>query len=94
MLHIRAEKLPTPETEFRFDPVRRWRFDFAWPMHFVACEVEGGIWTNGRHSRGAGMQADMVKYNAATAAGWRVFRVTEALIKDGSATKWIREALA
>lgn len=94
MLHIKAEKLPVPVTEHRFDPVRRWRFDFAWPERLLAVEVEGGTWVNGRHSRGAGMQADMTKYNTAAAQGWRVFRVTEALIRDGSAINWIKGALA
>jgi hypothetical protein len=68
--------LPVPEYEYRFDLVRKWRFDLAWPLHSVALEVEGGVWTGGRHSRGKGMIADMEKYNAAAVAGWRVLRVT------------------
>lgn len=38
--------LPEPEREHRFSPCRRWRFDFAWPAHRLAVEVEGG--TRGR----------------------------------------------
>jgi very-short-patch-repair endonuclease len=60
--------------EYRFDDERRWRFDFAWPEKRVALEVEGGAWVGGRHNRAAGFQADAEKYNAAAAAGWRVFR--------------------
>ena len=70
-----AEGLPEPVFEHRFHPVRQWRFDIAWPAYRIALEVEGGIWTGGRHSRGAGMAKDMDKYNTATALGWRVLRV-------------------
>jgi len=41
----------------------------------IAVEIEGGVWTGGRHTRGAGFRQDMEKYNEATAMGWRVFRV-------------------
>lgn len=40
----------------------------------IAVEIEGGIWTLGRHSRGKGMENDMIKYNAAAELGWRVLR--------------------
>ena len=49
--------------EYRFNPDRRWRFDFAWPDKKVAVEMEGGIWIKGRHNRGRGMINDMIKYN-------------------------------
>lgn len=62
--------------EFRFHPVRRWRFDYAIPDHKIAIEVEGGVWTCGRHTRPKGFLGDMEKYNTATLLGWRVFRTT------------------
>jgi hypothetical protein len=62
--------------EHKFHPERRWRFDFAAPGAMVALEIEGGVWVRGRHSRGAGMIADMHKYNAAVSLGWSVIRVT------------------
>lgn len=68
--------IPVPVPEYRFHPTRRWRFDFAWPADKIALEVEGGAFTRGRHTRGAGYLKDMEKYNAAVIAGWRVFRVT------------------
>ncbi len=73
---LRSVGLPSPVREHRFHPVRRWRFDYAWPEEKVALEVEGGVWTGGRHTRGSGYVADLEKYNAATVAGWRVVRVT------------------
>lgn len=66
--------IPVAVTEYRFHPKRKWRFDFAWPTVRVALEVEGGVWTGGRHTRGAGFLRDMEKYNSAAIAGWRVLR--------------------
>jgi very-short-patch-repair endonuclease len=84
---------PACEREYRFDPKRRWRFDFAWPAQLVAVEVEGGSWVNGRHTRGSGFAEDCRKYNEAACLGWRVLRVTDKHINDGSAIYWIRKAL-
>jgi hypothetical protein len=42
----------------------------------IALEVEGGVWTRGRHTRGKGFLGDMEKYNAAALGGWCVLRVT------------------
>lgn len=67
--------LPDPTPELVFAPPRKWRFDFAWVGQCVALEVEGGIWTGGRHTRGSGFTKDMEKYNEAAARGWRVIRV-------------------
>lgn len=62
--------------EYRFHPIRKWRFDYAFPQAKVALEVEGGVWTSGRHTRPKGFLNDIVKYNAAGLLGWRVFRTT------------------
>lgn len=62
--------------EFKFHPKRRWRFDYAIPEHKIAVEVEGGVWTGGRHTRPQGFLGDIEKYNTATLMGWRVFRTT------------------
>lgn len=64
----------TPTPEFRFHPLRRWRFDFAIPELLIAIEVEGGVWTYGRHNRAEGFLRDMQKYNSAAAFGWRILR--------------------
>lgn len=64
-----------PFTEFRFDEKRKWRFDFAWPEWRLALEVQGGLFTNGRHSRGAALLKEHEKLNAAACAGWRVLYV-------------------
>lgn len=60
-----------PQPEFRFHHERKWRFDFAWVEAKVYLEVQGGIWQNGRHSRGAALLKEWEKLNTATAMGWR-----------------------
>ena len=82
--HALVPGAPEPVSEYRFCE-RRWRFDFAWPEQKVAVECEGGIWVRGRHTRGKGFEADCEKYNRATADGWRVFRCTAGMLKDGPA---------
>lgn len=53
-----------------------WRMDYAWPDQKVALEVEGGVWTGGRHTRGKGYTEDLRKYSEAAILGWRVIRTT------------------
>jgi len=82
-----------PESEYRFHPQRRWRFDFAWPARKVACELEGGSWTKGRHTRGSGFAKDCEKYNAAAVRGWLVLRFTRQMVDDCTAVKMIEAVL-
>jgi very-short-patch-repair endonuclease len=88
---IRAVGLPEPVREFRFAPPRRWRADFAFLEQKILIEVEGAIWTGGRHTRGRGFEADCAKYNEAVALGWRVIRVTGRHIKSGVAIAMIEK---
>lgn len=83
----RAFDLPEPVAEYRFHPVRKWRFDWAWPERKIAVEVDGGVWVQGRHNRGSGYLADMEKLNAAAEAGWRVFRFATGRIDMAQLTR-------
>jgi hypothetical protein len=65
---------PAPVPEYRFHAYRKWRFDYAFPSRGIAIEIEGGVFTNGRHTRGAGFTGDMEKYNAAVVLGWKILR--------------------
>jgi very-short-patch-repair endonuclease len=81
------------EREFKFHPVRRWRFDFADPAKRLALEVDGGTHSNGRHNRAAGYTEDCLKMAEATLLGWRVFRATGEQVKSGEALRWIEQAV-
>lgn len=73
---LKSAGLPHPHQEYRFHDTRRWRFDYAWPQPSVALEVNGGLWTRGRHSRGVGQLKDFEKLNTAQLMGWRVLQVS------------------
>lgn len=74
--YCRAHGHPEPVAEYEFaQPVREWAFDFAWPALLVALELEGGTFSGGRHTTGAGFRNDCVKYNEAAIRGWLVLRV-------------------
>ena len=90
---IRMAGLPEPVREHRFDAIRRWRFDLAWPDLMVAFECEGGVWSRGRHTRPQGFAEDVHKYNTATLLGWGVYRVTADMIHSGLALTWVEQAL-
>jgi very-short-patch-repair endonuclease len=92
-MQLRAVGLPDPEREYRFHPVRRWKFDFAFPAMLppIAVEIEGGTRQNGRHNRHSGYQADCEKYNTAILNGWRVLRFTSDMVKSGSAVATVEQ---
>lgn len=94
LLQIKGAGLMEPELEVRFHSTRKWRLDIAWPERFVAVEVHGGTWSNGRHTRGDGFQKDRAKMNEAMLRGWKVLEVTGDQIKEGQALKWIEQALS
>lgn len=93
-LQLRAARVSPPKREFAFHPTRKWRFDFAWPDIKLAVECEGGIWTNGAHTRGAHFEGDAEKYNQALLLGWRVLRFTGRVIKSGQALQVIEAAIS
>ena len=70
--------------EFKFHPTRRWRFDFAImaKQGLIAVEVEGGVWTGGRHVNPIGFTKDCEKYNEATMLGWKVIRLVPSMINE------------
>ncbi len=86
--------IEAPVREYVFAPPRRWRFDMVWIALKVACEVDGGSWAGGRHTRGDGFEKDIEKMNTAAIRGWRVVRCTGKMVKDGRALDFIEHALA
>ncbi len=79
--------------EYQFHPKRKWRFDYAIPEYKVALEVEGGVWTYGRHTRPQGFLGDIEKYNTATLMRWRVFRTTPDSLYCMATVKLLKNAI-
>ena len=79
--------------EHKFHHERRWRLDYAHLGLLLCIEVEGGIWSKGRHTRPVGFLNDIEKYNTATLAGWSVLRCTPQMIGDGTAYQLVEKAI-
>lgn len=91
--HLQAYRINFTQ-EFQFNKDRRWRADFHILDTRILIEVEGGIWSGGRHTRGKGYIADMEKYNSATALGYSVYRYSTEQVKSGKAIEEIRRMVS
>lgn len=90
---LRERGLPLPTPEYRFHPTRRWRMDYAWVEERVFLEVDGGVWTRGRHTRGDGWTKDTEKLNEASVAGFRALRCTPSTLCTDAMLDVIARAL-
>jgi hypothetical protein len=71
-LRLLAErKLPAPVAEYQFAKPRKWRADFCWIDQKVILEVNGGIFSQGRHTRGAALLKEWDKINTGAGIGYR-----------------------
>lgn len=77
------------EQEYKFHPKRKWRADFHIVGKRILVEIEGGVWSGGRHTRGKGYIGDMEKYNAAVVMGYQVLRFSTEQVKSGLAVQQI-----
>ncbi len=89
-LQLKALKIAF-EREFKFCQDRKWRADFHLVGKMILIEVEGGIWSNGRHTRGKGYLGDMEKYNSAQILGYQVLRFSTEQVKSGLAVRQIEK---
>ena len=95
MEDILVELFGFAHAEYQFFPPRKFRFDYAihsqWEgMGNLAVEIDGGIWTGGRHTRGLGFQRDMEKLNLAAIEGWSVLRFTPKQVLSGEAEQTLK----
>lgn len=72
----REKTIPDYVEEFKFHPVRKFRFDWAIPVLKIGIEYEGLISKKSRHTTITGYSNDCMKYNLATIAGWKILRYT------------------
>jgi very-short-patch-repair endonuclease len=84
-------KLPYFERQLRFAKAlgRQWRFDFAFPDHRVAVEIDGvavrrvggQLVVLGRHASIQGIRGDYEKLNTAAMLGWTCLRFLQTDVK-------------
>jgi very-short-patch-repair endonuclease len=74
---------------------RKWRADFCWPDQQIVLEVQGGAFSGGRHTRGAGYQVDLQKSALLIAGGWQFYGFTAGMVraKDGCWVKLLGQAV-
>lgn len=95
-VYVMAEGFPEPQTDYLFSLEQDWKLDLAWPEHWIAMELHGGIndtRRRGRHIRADGYTEDRAKMNRAQLQGWIVLEV----VCPGMLAKaldWLREAFA
>ena len=86
------------ETQYKFHPERKWKFDFAFPEIKLAVEADGltrygnnknGTMRLGRHQTYKGRTEDLMKYDAAMRLGWNIYTCQQDMIKSGQALKTI-----
>lgn len=93
-LQLNALGIPF-QREVRFAPPRLWRFDFVLTGKHahIACEVEGGLYVNGGHSRGRAYEKNLEKYNTAALMGFSLYRFSTDMVTSGEALKVIQMAM-
>jgi very-short-patch-repair endonuclease len=77
------------ETEYRFHPARRWRFDIAFPALKLAVEIDGrgtGGHMGGHHSV-VSARRDAEKRNEAVRLGWRI--LAWPATDKGQCNRWV-----
>lgn len=71
---------PELEREFQFCPDRKWRVDYLHLPTKIIIELEGGVFSGGRHVRSKGFIEDAFKYNAASLMGYRLIRIGTGMV--------------
>lgn len=88
------------EHQFAKERGRKYRLDLAVPALKIGMEVHGGAFirragggTGGAHHTIEGRARDMAKGNLAAVMGWIVIEVSPDEVADGTAFRWLSEAL-
>jgi len=81
------------EVTFAKEYGRNWRIDYL--IGNVAIEIEGGVFIQGRHSRGVGLTNDAQKYNCLTLLGYKLLRFTGSQAKNSPVwcAKFVKAAI-
>ena len=78
---LKRETENLPERQYQFCRWRKFRADFAWPKERVIVEIDGGVFSGGRHVTGPGFTRDCEKLTIAAGLGFRVIRFTGEMVR-------------
>ena len=90
-LVVNNQKIPY-QTQVEFAKPRRFKADFIVNNSLVV-EVQGGTFSNGRHTRGQGYQNDCTKMAIALQLGLKVLFLTTKSVQNGSGISYIKNIL-
>ena len=93
MSRAQAEALVFEVQVKRLIPARRFEADICCRGARMVFEVDGGLWTKGRHSRPAGIKADHERDLAFLENGWVTLRIDPASADDAWATRAVNIAV-
>lgn len=79
--------------EYKFHDKRKWRFDYCHIESKTAIEVNGAVFTQGRHTRGKGFINDMEKLNNAILAGYVVLQFTPGQMNETKTFELIKTVI-
>lgn len=79
--------------EHRFHPVRRWRFDYAFPDLMIAVEYDGLMFRSVGHTSLGAIMSDMERTNQAQLLGWTIYRANAKTVANKEFFAVIEEAL-
>jgi very-short-patch-repair endonuclease len=79
-LHLKAYNMEGWVQQYRPDPERKYRLDFAWVDRKLAVEVDGAV-----HRIKGRFKADVERHNLLQLLGWKVLRFTPADVEAGKA---------
>lgn len=84
--------LPDHEVEFALELGRKWRFDHLFDG-WLALEVQGGNWINGRHTRAGNLKDEYEKLNTAVLLGYATIFCTPEDVTSGEAFALVKRVL-
>jgi len=93
VINGRTSSYGTVVRQYKPFPDRRNTVDFWIETWNIVIEVEGGIYTRGRHVQPQGFIDDMEKYNRLAVEGVILIRVAEQHIDNGMLDEWIKKAI-
>ncbi len=76
--------------EFKFCEARQWRADYKTANGQWLIELDGGVYSNGRHNRSSGYIEDCIKLNTAALLGYRVLRIPTGCATDNYISEIIK----
>lgn len=81
------------QREVQVVPGRRFKFDFYFPEHHLCIEIQGGVWSGGKHGRPVGIARDYEKLNLCTKYGLRLLQFDTKTIKSGEAVGLVEQII-